>query len=51
MRRSLFRQVALERFLSPVETDSLRALVAPRRWLLAAGMFALLAAVLVWTLR
>src|SRR5918998_6001484 len=48
MQKSLFRQEAMDKTLSPDELDLLMRVTSPRGWLALIALFALIAATLVW---
>jgi multidrug efflux pump subunit AcrA (membrane-fusion protein) len=48
MQKSLFRQEAMDKTLSPDELDLLMRVASPRGWLALIALFALLAATVVW---
>ena len=48
MQKSLFRQEAMDKTLSPDELDLLMRVTSPRGWLALIALFALLAATVVW---
>jgi len=49
MRRSIFRQVALERLSSPEQLDQLMQITQPRGWLALLALIGLIATVVAWS--
>src|SRR5687768_1152181 len=48
MQKSLFREEAMDKMLSPDELDRLMRVTSPRGWLALIGLLALVAAAVVW---